>query len=190
MSTINMSRRVFIGAAVYFVATPVLASVFNTASELLVFEQKGQFFTASEMTVLTDMAEIMIPKTDTPGATDAQVSNVLDGLMLTWAGVKTKRQFQFFIAQVEKIVKESFHSSYEKVSKIEREELIISIDRQAFPDKTTELSKSYRKLKEMIFHIYYTSEQANPYFMLAPGTYRGDISKGQRDQFNARGRVS
>lgn len=189
MSKVNISRRLFIGASVYFVTAPVWSSVFNSANMLSVFTQSGQFFTAQEMTILTDVAEIMIPKTDVPGATDAHVIDVLDALMLSWAGSETKQQYKFIIKQIDKISLSSFKVDYSNAALTDRESLLIELDKQAFVEKTTELSISYRKLKEMIFHIFYTSEEANPNFMLVPGTYKGDISKEQVDLFNARGRV-
>ncbi|OUS71015.1 twin-arginine translocation pathway signal [Pseudoalteromonas sp. A601] len=190
MSNINISRRVFIGASMYLVATPIWASVFNSANALAVFTESGQFFTADELTILTDIAEIMIPRTNQPGATDAHVINVLDGLMLSWAGVETKFRYKSIIKQVEQIALASFKSDYKSVSQSDRESLITELDKRAFADRTSELSISYRKLKEMIFHIFYTSEEANPNFMLVPGTYKGDISKELLDLYNARGRVS
>lgn len=190
MSNINISRRLFIGASVYFVTTPIWASVFNTTTALSVFTQNGQFFTAKEITILTDVAEIMIPRTEMPGATDAHVINVLDGLMLSWAGSETKQRYRSIVKQIDQLALSTFNVDYQNASKSDRESLLIELDRRAFSQRSTELSISYRKLKEMIFHIFYTAEEANPNFMLVPGTYKGDISKEQLDLYNARGRVS
>ncbi|MBJ7417548.1 MAG: gluconate 2-dehydrogenase subunit 3 family protein [Niveispirillum sp.] len=52
--------------------------------------QPGRFFNASEMALLADVAEIMIPATDTPGAMAANVHGVVDGLMLDWAVPATR----------------------------------------------------------------------------------------------------
>jgi hypothetical protein len=190
MSKVNISRRLFIGASVYFVATPVWASIFNTVNSLSVFSQNGRFFTAKEMTILSDAAEIMIPRTDTPGATDAKVIDVLDALMLSWAGNETKQQYKFIIKQIDLIAQSSFKVNYQSASKADRELLLNELDQRSFAERSTELSKSYRKLKEMIFHIFYTSEEANPNFMLVPGTYKGNITKNQMELYNLKKRVS
>ncbi|MEL0604178.1 gluconate 2-dehydrogenase subunit 3 family protein [Pseudoalteromonas undina] len=189
MSKINISRRLFVGASVYFVATPVWASIFNTVNSLSVFSQNGRFFTAKEMTILSDVADIMIPRTDTPGATDAKVIDVLDALMLSWAGSETKQQYKFIIKQIDLIAQSSFKVNYQSASRADRELLLNKLDQLSFDERSTELSKSYRKLKEMIFHIFYTSEEANPNFMLVPGTYRGDIIKEEVDAYNEKGRT-
>lgn len=189
MSKINISRRLFIGASVYFVTTPLWASVFNTANTLTVFTQDGLFFTEKEMTILTDVAELMIPRTDVPGATDAHVINVLDGLMLSWAGNETKQRYKSIVSQIDQISVSSYKVNYQNATRPERQNLLTELDKLAFAERGSELSKSYRKLKEMIFHIFYTSEEASPNFMLVPGTYKGDISKEQLDSYNSRGRV-
>lgn len=161
-SEINISRRVFIGASAFLVTVPLIGCIFDAEKEILTAVEKGQYFSAEDMTLLIDVAEIMIPKTQTPGATDAHVIPVLDGLMLTWAGSETKKQYKYVIEQIESLAKNSFDASYRTLDKATRTTLISELDKTAFANKTTDLSKSYRKLKEIIFHVYYTSEEANP----------------------------
>lgn len=185
-----ISRRIFIGSSLFVVTAPLLACVPNVSNDLLQVTKDGQFFGASDMTLLVDMAEIMLPKTDTPGATDAQVIPVLDAMMLTWAGSNTKLSFQFFLKQLAQLASGTFDSEYKSLSKVDRTTLISSIDKRAFENKETELSKAYRKLKEIIYHIYFTSEQANPNYMLVPGNYRGCVSQKELNAIHAQGRVS
>lgn len=189
MDEVNISRRVFIGASVFLVSVPLVGCIFDAEKEILAAVEKGQYFSASDMTLLMDVAEIMIPKTETPGATDAHVIPVLDGLMLTWAGTETKKQYNYVIQQIDALAKSSFGSNYTSLDKPTRTTLVTELDKSAFANKDTDLSKSYRKLKQIIFHVYYTSEEANPDFMLVPGTYRGCVTKADIDRFNAQGRV-
>lgn len=147
----------------------------------------GKFFSASELTILTDVAEIMIPKTDTPGATDVNVSSVLDGLMVTWAGQKTKQQYRHIISQIDALAKITYQDIYSNLALNNRQELLVELDKTAFTNQKTKLSRSYRKLKEMIFHVYYTSEQTNPDFVLIPGGYKGDISQQELNAIQTRG---
>jgi hypothetical protein len=185
MLTTSISRRVFIGATMYLVTAPLLASTLNKAKKLLEIEQDGQFFTAQELTLLTDVAEIMIPRTDTVGAADAHVIPVLDGLMLTWAGSKTKLQFKTSIQQVSNLAKDTFQTDYLALPIEQRQQLIEQLDIAAFKNKKSDLSSNYRRLKEMIFHVYYTSEEANPDFKLIPGSYHGDLTKQELAKLNS-----
>jgi hypothetical protein len=187
MLTNKITRRVFIGATAYVVSAPLLASIFNTKINMRKVVENGQFFDAYALTMLTDVAEIMIPKTDTPGATDANVASVLDGLMVTWAGSKTKQQYISIIQQIEVIAKATYQGAYQQLSLQQRQQLITELDKRAFVNQETDLSASYRHLKEMIFHVFYTSEQANLDFVLIPGGYRGDLSKAELDVIKKRG---
>ncbi|WP_342807884.1 gluconate 2-dehydrogenase subunit 3 family protein [Alteromonas sp. M12] len=177
----------FIGATAYIVSAPLLASIFNKKIDMHKVVNNGQFFDADALTVLSDVAEIMIPKTDTPGATDANVASVLDGLMVTWAGSKTKQQYTSIIQQIKVIAKATYQGAYHQLSLQQRQQLITELDKTAFVNQETDLSASYRHLKEMIFHVYYTSEHANPDFVLIPGGYRGDLSKTELDAIKKRG---
>ncbi|MDU0352561.1 gluconate 2-dehydrogenase subunit 3 family protein [Paraglaciecola aquimarina] len=187
MLTQRITRRVFIGASVYIVSAPLFATIFNKAIEIHRVVDSGQFFDEHALTVLTDVAEIMIPKTETPGATDANVAAVLDGLMMTWAGSKTKQQYISVIEQIQEVAKSTYQADYIQLPLQQRELLITELDKTAFANKNTSLSASYRHLKEMIFHVYYSSEEANPDFVLIPGGYRGDITKSELQAIKTRG---
>lgn len=187
MLDIKISRRIFIGAAMFTVSAPLLATVLNHKTQLYKVLNNGQYFNAADMTLLTDIAEIMIPKTETPGAKDAHVIVILDGLMLTWASTKTKQQYQACLAQIKKIAMDTYQDEYMHLSLPQRTELITALDKRAFENPKTALSVNYRKLKEMIFHVYYSSEEANPDFVLIPGGYRGCITKTELETIRARG---
>ncbi|MBU2883533.1 gluconate 2-dehydrogenase subunit 3 family protein [Psychrosphaera sp. B3R10] len=186
---VNISRRIFIGSSLLVVSAPLLAGISNPTNALFEVTNDGQFFTAEDMTTLVDVAEIMIPETDTPGATDAQVIPVLDGMMITWAGKETKHQFRILISQIEKLAEDTFSAPYKQLPFVDRLSLVKLMDSRAFADANTPLSKRYRKLKEMIFQIYYSSKEANPDFMLIPGAYRGCVTEKDIKRFQAQGRV-
>jgi hypothetical protein len=177
----QITRRVFIGACAFVVTAPVFAFKTNQQTGVRETTQQGQFFNAKEMTMLNDVAEIMIPKTTTPGAIDAHVISVLDGLMLTWANDATKLQYKTLVNQLDKLAIDTFKQAYLLSDKSDRVALITELDKRAFANQTTELSKNYRKFKELVFHIYYTSEEANPDYVLIPGTYKGCVSLAEHD---------
>jgi len=48
------------------------------------------FFSDQEFELLQKIADLMIPKTETPGASDANVAGTIDGLMGAWASQDTQ----------------------------------------------------------------------------------------------------
>jgi hypothetical protein len=182
MLNTKISRRVFIGSSAFVITASLFACAENKSTGVMKISEKGQFFDAKQLTVLHDIAEIMIPKTDTPGATDAHVIPVLDALMLTWASEDTKQKYINIIQQVEQLALDTYKAAYLDSLPSERKTLLTELDKQAFANEASALSQNYRKLKEMIFHVYYTSEEANPDFVLIPGEYKGCLSKAEYEQ--------
>lgn len=183
----TITRRIFIGSTLCLVTAPLLGFEINQANQITVFKEQGQFFSALDMTLLNDIAEIMIPKTSTPGASDAHVALVLDGLMLTWASDKTKTQFKDALIQINALATNTYKKQYRELALKDRSLIIEQLDKSAFANKDTHISLCYRRLKELVFHIYYTSEQANPDFKLVPGGYNGNLTKTELEVVNARG---
>lgn len=192
MLNTKITRRVFIGTSTFVITASLFACAENKSTGVMKISEKGQFFDAKQLTLLHDIAEIMIPKTSTPGATDAHVIPVLDALMLTWASEDTKQKYTNIVKQVEQLALNTYKTAYLDSLLEERKTLLTELDKRAFANKSSDLSQNYRKLKEMIFHVYYTSKEANPDYLPIPGTYKGCLSKEDYDQLvNERlGRVS
>ncbi|MCF2948871.1 gluconate 2-dehydrogenase subunit 3 family protein [Paraglaciecola aquimarina] len=187
MQSHTITRRVFIGASTFILSVPLLASSFNKQRSLIEITQDGQFFSSSELTVLSDVADIMLPKTDTPSATDAHVVVILDAMMLSWAVTHTQEQFRACIKLIEDLATQTYDSVYINLSLAKRSQLITELDSRAFEQKKSNMSVNYRRLKEMIFHIYYTSEQVATDYVAMPGGYAGDISKTEFEAAQKRG---
>ena len=132
--------------SVMLLTVPVLLSACNRSLGLQKITSDGEFFDARQLTILCDVAEILIPSTETPGATEAHVIAVLDAMMLTWAGELTRKQFITFLAQLEDISQARHAQAYSLLERVQREKLLVSIDSFAFVDQSTEVSKNYRHL--------------------------------------------
>ncbi len=49
-----------------------------------------RFYSSEEIELVTKISDLIIPRTDTPGASDVNVSGFLDGLMAEWANAETR----------------------------------------------------------------------------------------------------
>lgn len=183
----QITRRVFIGATTYLVTAAAFSTEIKPKTKIQLVKGDGQFFNAKQLTVLADVAEIMIPKTDTPGAYDAHVISVLDAMMQSWAGEQTQKQFVLLVEEIEGIAQNTYKKSYSALEQEKRIMLLEVLDERAFKHLKTPISNSYRKLKSIIFHLYYTSEEANPDYRLVPGTYKGCLSRAELDAILKRG---
>ena len=57
--------------------------------------------TAAEFEVVTQAAEHIIPRTDTPGATDAKVANFIDVMMADWYDPKERDRFKYGLKELD-----------------------------------------------------------------------------------------
>ena len=158
------------------IAALQLAGCHQANSHIFEITTNGQFFSAHELTLLTDIAELMIPRTETPGATDASVAAVLDGMMLSWAGQDTRKQFKRALKTLAKSAQQIHKKPYTSLRPKQRFELLSNIDKTAFSKTPNEASKDYRKLKELVFLIYYSSEEAGENYVPLPGEYYGNLT--------------
>ncbi|EAR02614.1 gluconate 2-dehydrogenase subunit 3 family protein [Maribacter sp. HTCC2170] len=62
----------------YVVATPTLISIVQSCKSENVLEWTPDFFSKEEGSVLTHLVDIILPKTDTPSATEVQVNLFID----------------------------------------------------------------------------------------------------------------
>ncbi|MDO1499493.1 gluconate 2-dehydrogenase subunit 3 family protein [Winogradskyella maritima] len=66
----------------YTVATPTLISIVESCKQEPSFEWTPDFFSKDEGAVLTKLVDIILPKTDTPSASETQVHLFIDRFAL------------------------------------------------------------------------------------------------------------
>ena len=182
MSGANITRRLVLNAGLMLGAGIALVGCGRGDEVQLELSDDGAFgyFTPVQAKLLLDVADIMIPQTETAGALDTGTIPYLDQLMQTWAGKATKLEVADFIDSLNAYARAKHQAEYLAVTGDTRRAFLAEIDAASFSDEAETLPvKSYRRVKQLIFHIHYTSEAANPDFILIPGQYRGDISESE-----------
>ncbi|MFC3122879.1 gluconate 2-dehydrogenase subunit 3 family protein [Agaribacter flavus] len=175
----TINRRLFIKGSLVSVTALCISGFTSATNQLFVIQENGQFFSATQLTMLSDIAEIMIPRTETPGAQDAQVAAVLDAMMITWASKKTQSEFTAFLSSINDMSRSTHDSDYLALSHPNRYALIEALDRNAFANPPSPIFNHYKKLKSLVFRLYYTSEEGTENHVPVPGEYHGDLTHGQ-----------
>lgn len=134
------------------------------------------YFDEKQAALLTDVADIMIPETDTPGAVASATIPYIDTMMTDWADEDTRSKFAYFGEALDKMAAEKGHPDYLAMPRVQREGMIEGLDKDSFRQRREPLSIAYRKVKGLVFHIHYTSAEANPDYVLVPGEYRGNLT--------------
>ncbi|GFD79460.1 hypothetical protein KUL152_30250 [Tenacibaculum sp. KUL152] len=160
----------------YVVSTAVLPTELKNTLKLTIFKSDASFFNAEQMTLVHDIADIIIPTTSTPGASDSHSAQVLDELMVSWASKSTQQQITSFLAQLNEKAHSISGQEYLLMPRENRLAFLTEIDRDAFKKTTSPFLVAYKRFKELIFHIHYTSKEANTNFILVPGGYKGNLN--------------
>ncbi|MCF0070651.1 gluconate 2-dehydrogenase subunit 3 family protein [Dyadobacter sp. CY261] len=153
-------------------------------------------FSADRKALVSEVAEIIIPKTDTPGAKDAKVGEFIEKILKDCYEAKDQESFNKGLSELEK--KDFLKASPEEQTKVLKEMEAAAKDELAKAGeekkKYTEAGKEYsdagvpffRLMKELTLLGYFTSEpgatQALEY-VAVPGRYDGciDLKPGQKN---------
>lgn len=147
----------------------------------------------AQFTVLTAVADTLVPRTDTPGAVDVGVPAAFDQLLANWAGSQNRHQLAAALATIDQLGHIADGVSFAALAPARRTELLAAHDAAALkPVPVTGPAKplstrsavpavvdpSYAKLKELIVTLFYLSEPALTQELTyehSPGEWRPSI---------------
>ena len=140
--------------------------------------------TENQANIVAEIAEIIIPATDTPGAKDTLVHRFIDLYIHDVSSSEEKDDFINGIEEVNKKATEKHGKDFMSLSSAERVTLIQAIDDDAFAPNAAR-DHFFRKFKELSLLGYFTSEagasQALEYLPV-PGRFEGcsPLKEGQK----------
>jgi len=152
-------------------------------------------FSTERKTLVSEIAEIIIPKTDTPGAKDAKVGDFIEKMLKDCYAAKDQDSFNSGLKELEK-------KDFAKATPAEQTKILQEMEASSKKDlekageekkKYTEAGKEYtdaavpffRLMKELTLLGYFTSEQGATMaleYVAVPGRYDGciDLKPGQK----------
>ncbi|WP_394747790.1 gluconate 2-dehydrogenase subunit 3 family protein [Spongiimicrobium salis] len=98
----------------YVVATPTLLSLVQSCKTETVLEWTPDFFSQEEGTVITHLVDIILPKTDTPSASEVQVNLFIDQFT---DQIMEKPQKEFVKMSLGKFIEKALQDSGKKEAK-------------------------------------------------------------------------
>lgn len=122
---------------------------------------KHRFFTEREMQLVTKLSDLILPRTDTPGAIDANVPGFIDGLMTEWANEDTRMSQRAALAEIDSQLNAAAGSDFLGLDDADAENTLRRYDARAYAGDSNQRSEahgSYRALKGLIFRSFAASE--------------------------------
>ena len=113
-----------------------------------------RFFSDEELQLVSRVSDLIIPRTDTPGALDVNVPGFLDGLMAEWANADTQRNQHRNLRDLSMKLGRDFVELDETTA----ESRLASLDARAFDGRNSQYS-AYRSWKGLITQAYFASEE-------------------------------
>lgn len=114
--------------------------------------QTSRYFSEDELALVSRLSNLIIPRTDTPGALDVGVPGFMDSLMADWANADSKASQHESISQISADLGEDFAAKAED----DAEEQLQEYDAAAYADRSDH--RAYRSLKGLITQSYFASE--------------------------------
>ena len=149
----------------------------------------GINFSNDDITFLDEVAETILPATDTPGAKEAKVGEFMTRIV---KDCYTEKDQKIFIAGMQKLdeaSKKKSGKSFLDSSPEQRHDLLVELDKEqkAYADKKQKDDPThyFRMIKELTLWGYFTSEPGATKalrYVAVPGKYQGCIEykKGEK----------
>ena len=139
---------VSIGGASMLAACKVVVRVNPSSADGLLF------YDAEELALVARVSDLIIPRTETPGALDVNVPGFLDALMAEWADADTQREQHANLRQLHTQLGQDFVT----VDGLAAESRLSQLDTRAFDGHPQQYSE-YRSLKGLVTQAYFASEE-------------------------------
>jgi len=168
--------------------TPRSLLAFQEARKLLLSEAVPHTLNAHQFATVRTMAELILPKTDTPGATDVGTAEFIDLILAEWYSVEERDIFLKGISDVDARTRDLFGKDFVEASTEQQQQILVALGERMLEEtdearnhvrrtrgRKSELEKSfYPMLRRLTLTAYYTSEAgatAELHFQIVPGSF-------------------
>ena len=153
-----ISRRHAIKSLVISVGGSALFSACGGRGVLAVLTPSAspRFYSEREMAVLSRVSDLLLPRTETPGALDAHVPALLDQLMAEWTSSDTQASHRAALAGLDTRLQASSGGDFLEGTDSVAEQALAAVDAGAYADEPLQ---GYRALKGLITQAYFATEE-------------------------------
>lgn len=152
-------------------------------------KQVNTLFTESDVALMDEIAETILPKTTTPGAKEAKVGAFMALMVLDCYPAKDQEAFTAGLKKIDELSKEKNNASFMKATPEQRTSLLEALDKEQkeYMSKKSKEDPShyFRMMKEISLLGFFTSEVGATKalrYIAVPGKYDGayPYKKGDR----------
>ena len=133
--------------------------------------------TPQQNETVATIAELILPKTDTPGAREAGVPAFIDVMLADWADDEQRQMFTTGLANVDERSRTAFGRDFASSTPAQQTEILEDLDYELarLRDTKSDTSKNFfQAMKWLTLTGYYTSEigaTSEMHYRVVPGRY-------------------
>jgi hypothetical protein len=151
----------------------VLAAVASSAAS----RAAPELLSRDELALTGVLAELIIPRTDTPGALAVNAHHTVDHLLKVCTPVPAQAAFRAGLARIDTVAREQHGKPFTALPPARQTALLHAIDAGAAPF-TLDDQRFFRQLKGYVAFAYYTSEAGASRelaYLPVPGGFKGSV---------------
>jgi hypothetical protein len=174
----NLDRRQLLTYAISLVGGSVAVTAFGGVTQSRIATESGTYFSSSRRALLDEVADLMIPATDTPSALEIGVPEYIDKMMARWATQDTKKAFDTVLDAIDAQATSARGKAFLALEEDHRLDVLTEYDAANLTGDLKSMMGDYARFKELLMTAYYLSEiGATRELRLeeVPGPFRGDI---------------
>ncbi|MEM9830170.1 MAG: gluconate 2-dehydrogenase subunit 3 family protein [Bacteroidota bacterium] len=178
-----MNRREAIRRASYLMGStlsaPAILGVMKGCIPQRELNWQPAFLSEEQATVVSEVAERIIPATDTPGAKDVGVPEFIDRMMNEIFPEEDQQQFVAGITQLEEMSQSEYSDGFIDLQPEQMDTLLTKLETEAQENKQEDVKPFFRTMKELTLLGFCTSEAGATQVLQhvpVPGRYEGCIS--------------
>ncbi|HRI78399.1 MAG TPA: gluconate 2-dehydrogenase subunit 3 family protein [Cyclobacteriaceae bacterium] len=164
----------------YAISAPVMSGILNGCKAAPELNYKPVFFTEDQAGIMAEIAEIIIPKTDTPGAKDVGVPAFMDKLIKECFKKEDQDSFLAGLAKFDGDAKAAYGSNFLDLDTGQQQDHVKKVHDAAIDAaKKGEKERPFiLKTKELVMAGFFTSEPGATQVLqyeAVPGAYHGCV---------------
>jgi hypothetical protein len=136
-----------------------------------------KFFTPDQLQMTGEIADLIIPSTDTPGALAVNVHGFLDSYLAECVSKEEQKQFLNGLKKINAVAEDKFHKTFLACTYKQHLQLLTAIEKSDL-GFTADDKNFFRQFKSLTLFGYYTSEVGATQelaYLAVPGGYKGNF---------------
>lgn len=174
-----MNRRELIKLIAAATGTALVSSNAMSYTVLPQVDIKNTGFSKSDIALLNEVGETILPRTDSPGAKDADVGSMMAIIVADCYTTQQRQVFKQGMLTVRKRASDQYNKDFKQLSAKQRLEMLTLLDKEArdFNNSNDSVPHYFTLMKQLVLFTFFSSEIGATKvlrYVAVPGSYDGE----------------